>query len=324
MPDPRGVIAAYLAGEWPANVALMHLLMELEDPGGLDEVLAGSAAQGSPEQRARLAELSGLAAAHPEAWAGIRAVLREAGHDGPAGSAAEGLARWSAVFDRLAETAPAEAMALYALGSPDLLARATAEIVAALRDWGLLAHLPDVLDLGCGIGRLALALAPEVRSVVGLDLSAGMVARARDRAGGVPNVSFSSTSGRDLAGQLAGQFDLVLASDMFPYLVAAGADLAARHVAEAARVLRPGGALAVLNFSYRGNPARDREDFRAAAAAAGLAVERDGTRDFTLWDGTSFVARKAAGEKAAGEARAPGVDPGPTERHGRDQHGRDP
>ena len=37
--------------------------------------------------------------------------------------------------------------------------------------------------------------------------------------------------------------------DSFPYLMQAG--VAERHVAEAARMLRPGGALAILNLSYR-------------------------------------------------------------------------
>jgi SAM-dependent methyltransferase len=49
-----------------------------------------------------------------------------------------------------------------------------------------------VLDLGCGWGRLSLALAGAARSVIGLDRDAAAIAAARKRAaaGGVDNVEF--------------------------------------------------------------------------------------------------------------------------------------
>ena len=101
-------------------------------------------------------------------------------HDRTDPSAAETLRYWAAAFDRLAARSPEASVALYSLGQPELLAAATREVVDLMNDWRLLAPDRDVLDLGCGIGRFLVALAPKVRSVLGLDLS------ARNGRGGPP------------------------------------------------------------------------------------------------------------------------------------------
>jgi SAM-dependent methyltransferase len=204
----------------------------------------------------------------------------------------DGLARIAAFFDRAVAHSPEASVALYSLGDPAILAQATTEIVGWLHANQLLRPEADVLDLGCGIGRIAAAVAPLCRSVLGLDVSAGMVAEARQRNAALPNVRFDHTAGRDLDALPGGAFDLVLATDSFPYIVQAGPDVVGRHVAGAARVLRPGGALAVLNFSYRGDRAADRADAAALAAAHGFTLEQDGTAPFGVWDGTAFVLRR--------------------------------
>ncbi|MDL5361055.1 class I SAM-dependent methyltransferase [Halalkalicoccus sp. NIPERK01] len=60
---------------------------------------------------------------------------------------------------------------------------------------------PDdvVLDLGCGTGAIALALAPEAKRVVGRDISAGMLERAREKAAGqgIENAAFGEGRFRD-------------------------------------------------------------------------------------------------------------------------------
>jgi SAM-dependent methyltransferase len=94
-----------------------------------------------------------------------------------------------------------------------------------------------VLDLGCGGGHVAFAVAPHVREVVAYDLSPEMLAvvagAARDR--GLGNV----TTARGVAEALPfadGSFDLVLSR----YSAHHWRDFAA-GMGEAARVLKPGG-----------------------------------------------------------------------------------
>jgi hypothetical protein len=53
-------------------------------------------------------------------------------------------------------------------------------------------------------------------------------------------------------------------------------------------VLATAGDLLIINFSYRGDPARDRADVDSLAQAFGLEILRAGTREFSLWDGLTF------------------------------------
>ncbi len=94
-----------------------------------------------------------------------------------------------------------------------------------------------------------------------------------------------------------GSFDVVLAVDSFPYLVQSGTSVVETHVAEAARVLSPGGDLLILNFSYRGDPDQDRADMRRLGPPFGFKLLRDGARAFTLWDGLAFHLAKVAGHE---------------------------
>ena len=277
-----------LRGGVPANVALMHLLMASASPAAAEAALAAAAIR-HPDLEAALAAVGQLLAHHPAAWSIVRAVLSGVDHAPALADSEATLAHWRAGFDRLAATSPEAGVALYALGDPDLLAAATAEVVDTLGVWGLLGCDRDALDFGCGMGRFAEALAPHLRSVLGLDLSAGMVAEARRRCRHA-NARFAVGTGRDLDGIPDASVDLALASDVFPYLVEAG--LAEAHVAELARVLRSGGVAVILNYSYRGDPERDRCDVAALADRHGLAPERAGERPFRLWDASAFLLRR--------------------------------
>jgi hypothetical protein len=44
-----------------------------------------------------------------------------------------------------------------------------------------------------------------------------------------------------------------------------------------------------LNFSYRGDEQADRRDVERLAGVNRLTIQRNGTRDFTLWDGRTFL-----------------------------------
>jgi len=272
-----------LAGA-PPNIALMHLLMAA---ASRDEAAAAldAAKTAEPAIAGRIGAVADLFAAHPGAWRTVHAVADGVDHAPALATSEATLDHWRDSFDRLAAEAPEAGVALYALGDPGLLAVATAEVVEALEAWGLLGRDRDALDLGCGMGRFSEALAPRLRGVLGLDLSAGMIeeARRRSRHG---NVRYAIGTGRDLAGVADGSVDLVLAADVFPYLVEAG--LARHHVAEMARVLRPAGAAVILNYAYRG----DEADLAVDAARHGFVLERAGERPFRSWDAAVFLLRR--------------------------------
>ncbi|HXT47923.1 MAG TPA: class I SAM-dependent methyltransferase, partial [Gemmatimonadaceae bacterium] len=101
------------------------------------------------------------------------------------------------------------------------------------------------------------------------------------------NVRFARTGGADLAPFRDACFDLVLAVDSMPYLHQSG--LADRLVAEARRVLRPRGALVILNLSYRDDPAADRADALRWSDAHAFRLRDCGLAPFTRWDGIAYV-----------------------------------
>ncbi|EYD76966.1 Transcriptional regulator, ArsR family / Methyltransferase fusion [Rubellimicrobium mesophilum DSM 19309] len=283
----RPVVEGCAAGTLPPNVALLRLAIEAEGPEEVEAALAGALTKARGGAAERIGAALALWRTNPQAFGTVKATLQGVAHE----DAAADPALWARTFDRLAEVAPEGGVALYALGNPDLLRETTEEVVARMAGWGLLGPKARVLEIGCGIGRFVAALAPRVAEVTGLDVSAGMVARARERCGGLGNVRLAVSSGRDLSGVEDGSLDLVLAADVFPYLVQAG--VAVRHVEEAARVLAPGGHLLVLNYSYRGDLGRDREEVAALAARHGLEVRRMGEGDFGLWDAATFLLGKA-------------------------------
>jgi len=96
----------------------------------------------------------------------------------------------------------------------------------------------DVLDLGCGTGLVGVAVAPYARQLVGVDLSARMLEKARER-----NL-YQRLDQRDLLTMMrqeqAASYDVIFAADVFIYL----GNLAG-IVREAARLLRADGLLAV-------------------------------------------------------------------------------
>ncbi len=224
----------------------------------------------------------------------VRAVLAAVDHSVPAGqSAAETISRFAAMFDDAAAISPEASVAIYSLGDAARLAEATQEIVDRMDGWGLIGKTCRIVDLGCGIGRVAVALAPKVASIIGIDVSPRMVDLARERTSRCRNVDIQLGSGSDLACVVDAAADCVLCVDSFPYIVAAGDDLVQALFREAARVLAPAGAFLVLNYSYRGDEARDRDTFHALCRRHGFSVERAGTADFRLWDGRSYLAKKA-------------------------------
>lgn len=286
MSGVEAILSAYGDGGMAPNVALARLLAAAPSEQDARAALRAARAHALPgsANAGRLGAMDVLWRDTPDAYAIVRSVagLADHTHDGA------GPRAWAAVFDRAAAISPAAGVALYCLGREDLLGAATDEIVARLGDWGLTGRKTAALDLGCGCGRMVAALAPRVASVTGIDVSEAMARAARRRCRPHGNARVIVTAGEGLAPFPDGAFDLVLAVDVFPYLVASAGDLAAAHVADAGRVLAPGGSLVILNYSYRGDRRRDENDVRALAERYGFFVVRIAHDDFMLWDGATF------------------------------------
>jgi len=109
------------------------------------------------------------------------------------------------------------------------------------------AEARSLLDAACGTGRHAIALARRGYRVVGADLSAAMVERARQnaQAEGVEVPFFQAGLG-ELSRHLAGPFDAVLClGHSLPHLLSAAEVEAALH--DFASLLRPDGLLLIQN-----------------------------------------------------------------------------
>ncbi|MGB7619129.1 MAG: class I SAM-dependent methyltransferase, partial [Pseudolabrys sp.] len=103
----------------------------------------------------------------------------------------------------------------------------------------------SLLDLGTGTGRMLELFGPEIERGLGLDLSLDMLLLARDRLerAGLKNCSVRQGDIYDLP--LADDsFDVVILHQVLHFL-----DDGARAIREAARVLRPGGRLLVIDFA---------------------------------------------------------------------------
>jgi SAM-dependent methyltransferase len=152
---------------------------------------------------------------------------------------------------------------------------ATGEELARLLEEAGLQPGDRVLDIGCGIGRVARALTTRLGpdgGYEGFDVSAEAVAWcARHYRRRHPGFQFTFADVRNArynpGGVLAARdfrfpyddasFDLALSASVFTHLLADGTD---RYLAEAARVLRPGGRLVATFFLLDGEARRLQAD----------------------------------------------------------------
>ena len=104
------------------------------------------------------------------------------------------------------------------------------------------------VDVGCGDGMLARKLAGRCASVTGIDADERMIEVARELGRGVPGLSFVRD---DFLGHPFGaaSFDFACANTALHHM-----DFAAA-LAKMARLLRPGGRLAVVGLARDGSPA---------------------------------------------------------------------
>jgi SAM-dependent methyltransferase len=170
----------------------------------------------------------------------------------------------------------------------------------------------DVLEIGCGVGRLTRPLAGQARSVCALDVSERMLELAREHNPHLDNVTWVLGDGHSLCGVGSETVDVCISHVVFQHIPDPQITLA--YVREIGRVLRPGGwaAFQISNDSrvhegrsasrrarravlaIRGRAPRgqddprwrgsmvDLDDLRAAAADGAMHVEQ------TVGEGTQF------------------------------------
>lgn len=109
-----------------------------------------------------------------------------------------------------------------------------------------------VLDLGCGIGRIALYVAPHCRELYAVDVSSRMLQHARRRLRDVKNVRTKRINGEDLGGLADNFFDF---SYCIQVLHLIEREHTMRYLFELARVMKPGGTIYIqaLNLDYAPN-----------------------------------------------------------------------
>lgn len=260
-----------LAAEPDARDAAFHRASALAALGRLDDAVA---------------QLATLLAAQPQlglAWSLLGHVEKDRGRPAAARQAFEQAQRHGAdnAVTRFALAAlggaamPAAAPPQYVQGLFDgyaddfeqhlvgtLRYRGHEAVVAAARDG---APWASALDLGCGTGLCGPLLRPLARHVAGVDLAAGMVARARARG------AYDRVDQAEILQHLQDtreRHDLVVAADVLIYF----GDLAPLF-ARVARVLRPGGRFVFSVEAAAGDGVELRPTMRYAHGSAGVLAQ---------------------------------------------------
>jgi ubiquinone/menaquinone biosynthesis C-methylase UbiE len=272
-------------------IAVMELLLNIGDVDRLTRWLrafADSSGQNRYEELLRVVEgnRDGCARA-------LRIARRFEAHADRGGTPEARVATTRVLFDQSVADSEEASVALYSFGNAEVLDAATGEVVRTMRGWGLLDKSKRILQIGCGVGRFEVALAPHVALAVGVDIAPKMIEAAQRRAAGLTNVRFEVSNGLDLRLFEDDVFDVVYAVDSMPYIVDAGSDLVEAHFREAARVLARKGEFVIFAFSYRADTHADRADVERLARAHGFRVLLDGTSPFDLWNGRVFRMARA-------------------------------
>jgi SAM-dependent methyltransferase len=122
------------------------------------------------------------------------------------------------------------------------------------RSSGLPVDRRRALDFGCGVGRLSRALGAHVDHVLGLDISASMIASAKEHNAAYPNLDFAVHDDVDLRGFEDGSFDVVCSLLVLQHIPSVA--MIEGYLMELTRVLAPGGVMMLGLPSRVSEPAR--------------------------------------------------------------------
>lgn len=142
-------------------------------------------------------------------------------------------AYWAVLTDEARRGGRWDVEEFYATGREEI-----AQLVGQLSELWPDLRRGDVLDFGCGPGRLTHALAARFQRAVGVDVSAPMIALARERDSAVGNCEFVHNVKADLSVFPDASFDFVYSHLVLQHIPT---ELARGYIKEFVRVLRQDG-----------------------------------------------------------------------------------
>ena len=145
---------------------------------------------------------------------------------------------YHAFWEQAARTPESALLAVDGSADESIL-QATGRWTAAQVAQALLLQPDDqVLELGCGVGRIGRELAPQCRSWHGVDIAANMLTVAKQRTSHLSNVAFQHLDRTSLSMFADASFDKAYAVAVLIHLDKEDVFL---YLREVARILRPGG-----------------------------------------------------------------------------------
>jgi ubiquinone/menaquinone biosynthesis C-methylase UbiE len=154
--------------------------------------------------------------------------------------------QYAEVWNSLATSEQIPRVALLDVAEDEPLGPSTAHCVQNLLQLAQVSSADEVLEVGCGSGRIGMKLAPICSTWTGADISSKMLSLAASRLAAMQNVRLVQLeSGLYLNKFPAGSFDVVYITSVIGHLDEIDRW---RYVEEAFRVLRPGGRLLLDNI----------------------------------------------------------------------------
>lgn len=144
----------------------------------------------------------------------------------------------------------------------------------------------QMLEIGCGVGRMTRCLAGHFRKVHAVDISSEMLSLARRNLAGIENVSLYKTGGSDLSALGSEQFDFAFSYIVFQHIPSRQA--IESYVREVHRCLKPG---RVFKFQVRG----DGDAAKAPDTWEGAAISPDEARVLACACGFELLKESGAG-----------------------------
>jgi ubiquinone/menaquinone biosynthesis C-methylase UbiE len=152
---------------------------------------------------------------------------------------------YAAVWDSLASSMNDAGAAAAGEANESRLRSSAAETVANLLDLASISAQDEVLEIGCGVGRIGREIAGHCKSWTGADISTNMLTHASARLQSLPNTRLLLLKSVGLEPFADNSVNVVYATNMLAHLDEMDRW---RYVQEAFRVLRPGGRIFLDNI----------------------------------------------------------------------------